>query len=282
MFKHIGVGLDGSTYSSTAEGVAVELAGRLEGTAHGIHIIDASFIEGAFITDISGAMGFEPFLNLQTQMRDTLEEFARTIQSRFEERCREVGVPGCTHVKRSGVVHGMLEATKLVDLLVVGQRGANAKFHEDLLGPNTEALLRRSPVPLLVVPEQFSGLPCRPAVAYDGSVKAARALHFAAELAGQLGLPLNVITVDDNEEHARRLLAEAAEYLAPHDVHPELVHLAGTKVEEVLLSKLGGEGFDLLCLGAHGHRRIIEMVTGSTTDYLARRSPVPVLCATQP
>jgi nucleotide-binding universal stress UspA family protein len=281
MYKHIGVGLDGSPYAATAETLAIELAKRMKATVHGVHVIDASFIEGAFITDISGAMGFEPFLNLQAQMRETLQDFARVIQGRFTDRCEEEGVPAFFHVKRMGVVHGILEATKLVDLLVIGQRGVNAKFHEDLLGPTTEVLLRRSPVPLLVVPEQAE-LPRRPAAAYDGSVKAARALHYAAEACRQLSLPLTVVTVDDRDDRARGRLDEAAGYLAPHGVEATFRHERGEAVEQVLLSLLGGEGYDLVFLGAHGHHRIVELVMGSTTEYLTRRSPVPVFCVTQP
>lgn len=281
MFKHIGVGLDGSPYAAAAETVAIELAKRMKGTVHGVHVIDASFIEGAFITDISGAMGFEPFLNLQAQMRETLEDFARVIQSRFADRCAAEGVESHFYVKRMGVVHGILEAAKLVDLLVVGQRGVNAKFHEDLLGPTTEVLLRRSPTPVLVVPEDAE-LARRPAVAYDGSVKAARALHYAADACRQLSLPLTVVTVDDRDDRAQARLAEAAGYLAPHGIEPELRHERGEAVEQVLLSLLGHDGYDLLFLGAHGHHRIVELVMGSTTEYLTRRSPVPIFCVTQP
>jgi nucleotide-binding universal stress UspA family protein len=32
-----------------------------------------------------------------------------------------------------------------------------------------------------------------------------------------------------------------------------------------------------LFIGAYGHRRIIEMVLGSTTEYVLRNAPCPVL-----
>lgn len=280
MYKHIGVGLDGSAYGATAEQLALELAGHLGAAVHGIHVVDASFIEGAFITDISGAMGFEPFLNLQAQMRDTLDDLADVIRARFSERCEAAGIECRFHLKHASAVHGLLEAAKLVDLLVVGQRGVNAQFHEDLLGPTTEVLLRRSPVPLLVVPER-SKLPVQPLAAYDGSVKACRALHWAAELCRQMSLPLTVVTVDERDDRAQQRLQEAVSYLSTYDITPATRHERGEAVEEILLQLLGDGGYDLLFLGAHGHRRIVELVTGSTTEFLARRSPVPVLCATQ-
>ncbi len=281
MFRHIAVGLDGSAHAATATELAIGLARRLGGIVHGVHVIDATFLEGAFITDISGAMGFEPFLNLQSQVRTSLEELAATVKARFEERCRGAGVEHTFQVAHAAVVRGFLDAAKLADLLVVGQHGANARAHEDLLGPTAGALLRRSPVPVLLVPEQAE-LPRRPLAAWDGSPKALRALHHAAELCRGLGTPLDVVTVDEDESRAASRLDEARAYLAPFGVEAVFRRERGEAVEQVLLLQLGAGSADLLCLGAHGHNRIVELVLGSSTDFLARRSPVPVLCATRP
>lgn len=281
MFRHIAVGLDGSAHAATATELAVGLAGRLGAVVHGVHVIDATFLEGAFITDISGAMGFEPFLNLQSQVRTGLDELAATVKSRFEERCQGSGVEHTFQVAHAGVVRGFLDAARIADLLVVGQRGVNARYHEDLLGPTAGALLRRSPVPVLLVPENAS-LPQRPLVAWDGSPKAISALHHAAELCRGLGVTLEVVTVDDDERRAADRLAEASAYLAPFGVEAAFRREGGEAIEQVLLLQLGPTAADLLCLGAHGHSRIVELVLGSSTDFLARRSPVPVLCATRP
>ncbi len=280
MIKHIAVALDGSAHASAAEQLAIALARVVHGMVHGIHVIDATFLEGAFITDISGAMGFEPFLNLQSQMRVTLDEVGEVIRRDFTDHCAAAPVECRFHLERAGVAHGILAASKLADLLVVGQRGVNARFHEDLLGATTETLLRRSQVPVLIVPKE-AAIPSRPLAAYDGSPKAVRALQQAAEFARGLGLPLTVVTVDPVEEHARARLAEAATYLEPYDARVEYRPESGEAVEERLLAMLGEGRHDIVFLGAHGHGRIVELVLGSTSQYLARRSSVPVWCVTR-
>ncbi len=280
MVKHIAVGLDGSANAAAAERLAIDLAQRLHGVVHGVHVIDATFLEGAFITDISGAMGFEPFLNLQAQMRATLDDVAEMIRADFGARCEAASVESQFHLERAGVAHGILAAAKLADLLVLGQRGVNARFHEDLLGSTAETLLRRSSLPVLVVP-QGAEMPRRPLAAYDGSPKAVRALQHAAELARALGLALAVVTVDQQEERARARLDEAARYLAPYDVQVAYEFRRGEEVEQELLAMLGPGAFDLVFLGAHGHSRIVELALGSTSQYVARRAAVPVWCVTR-
>jgi len=280
MVKHIAIGLDGSAHAANAERLALDLAKRLHAVVHGIHVVDATFLEGAFITDISGAMGFEPFLNLQAQMRATLDDVAAVIRSDFGTRCEAAGVEGQSHLERAGVVHGLLAAGKLADLLVVGQRGVNARFHEDLLGSAAEMLLRRSSLPVLIVPQQAES-PLRPLAAYDGSPKAVRALQHAAEISRALSLPLSVVTVEQHEERARARLDEASRYLGPYEVDVSYQLRRGEEVEQELLAMLGPEGFDLVFLGAHGHSRIVELALGSTSQYVARRAPVPVWCATR-
>ena len=280
MYKHIAVGLDGSGHAAAAEAAAIALARRLGATVHGVHVVDTSFLEGAFITDISGAMGFEPFLDLGTQMRATLEELAVAIRKRFEEQCAGAGVQAAFHLERAGVVAGLLAGAKLADLLVVGKRGVNARLHEDLLGPTTELLLRRSPVPVVVVPEN-AGEIRRPMAAYDGSPKAARALNHAAEMCRALSLPLAVVTVNDKPERGQPVLDEARAYLAPHGIECEFRLETGDAVEQVLLKLLGNGGYDAVFLGSHGHSRIVELVLGSTSQFLARKAAVPVICLTR-
>jgi nucleotide-binding universal stress UspA family protein len=46
--------------------------------------------------------------------------------------------------------------------------------------------------------------------------------------------------------------------------------------EQKIIDYLINFNYDLLFIGAYGHRRIIEMVLGSATEYVLRKSPCPV------
>ncbi len=280
MFKHLLVAVDGSTYAESAHSLAIHLAKRLGAVLHGVHVVDATFLEGAFVSDVSGALGFEPFLNMQAQVRTALEELATTLEARFVRHSQEAEIPYQFHLERGSVVHGLLDACRLADLLVVGQRGVNARFHPDLLGSATAAMLRRSPIPVLVVPED-PPTPRTILVAYDGSPKSVGALRHGIALANALGAALVVASVAPRLDQARARLEEAAAYLAPFGLPFELRPATGEAVEEVLLGFAVEGQADALVLGSHGHRRIVELVLGSTSEYLARRAPVPVCCVTR-
>src|SRR3990172_8624537 len=100
MIKSILVALDGSEHSQAASQYAIWLAERLQATAVGLHVVDVVSIEGSgsFLHDISGSLGFEPYLDFSSKMREVLQDRGRTILDGFLEACREQGVRADTHL----------------------------------------------------------------------------------------------------------------------------------------------------------------------------------------
>jgi nucleotide-binding universal stress UspA family protein len=153
----------------------------------------------------------------------------------------------------------------------------NERFSTGLLGGTTESVTRKCPKPVLVSPVEFRPV-TRPLLAYDGSQRAAAAMHEAAELATALGVPLTVLHVGKDDAATHRLLDESRRYLATHRVEAEYVIRPGY-ANEVIVETLAAGQHDLLVIGAYGHSRIIEMVLGSTTEYVLRNAAAPVfLC----
>src|ERR1043165_5829762 len=74
MVKTILVGLDGSEHAQTACRYAVWLGERFGATVIGLHVVDIVSIEGSFFHDISGSLGFEPYFDLSTKMREALND----------------------------------------------------------------------------------------------------------------------------------------------------------------------------------------------------------------
>ncbi len=279
MIKTILVALDGSEHAQAAARYTIWLAERLQATAIGLHVIDVVSIEGSgsFLHDVSGSLGFEPYLDFSSKMREVLHERGRTLLDNFAQGCSERGVRSDTRLATGIVANEICEQARTADLIVVGHRGVNERFTTGLLGGTTESVTRKCAKPVLISPLHFRPI-TRPLLAYDGSQRAAAAMHAAAELSCALQIPLAVLHVGKDDGVAQKMLEEARRYLTSYRIEAEYIVRAG-HANETILDVMAEGAYDLLLIGAYGHSRIIEMVLGSTTEYVLRNSPSPVfLC----
>jgi nucleotide-binding universal stress UspA family protein len=279
MIKSILVALDGSEHSQAAAQYAIWLAERLQATAVGLHVVDVVSIEGSgsFLHDVSGSLGFEPYLDFSSKMREVLQERGRTLLDGFVASCQERGVRADGQLSTGIVANEICEQARTADIVLVGHRGVHERFSTGLLGGTTESVARKCPKPVLAVPMHFRPI-TRPLLAYDGSQRAAAAMHAAAELATALDLPLAVLHVGKDDSQTRRTLEEARRYLTSYRLDAECIQRPGHP-NEMILDVMAEGAYDLLIIGAYGHSRIIEMVLGSTTEYVLRNAGSPVyLC----
>jgi nucleotide-binding universal stress UspA family protein len=275
-FARIAVGLDGSAHAESALSHALRIARASEGLVRGIHVVDRSMLDGVVVADLSGSVGFQPFLNLSGELRDALVSAGGAILAAFESRAREAGVEFEPVLREGNVSQILEEEAQMSDLAAVGSRGANAAHRRDLVGRHVDALARRMPAPLLVAPGEYRDIRA-PLLAWDGSPKSRKALVLAAELAALFELPVRVVTAMDDEVAGHALLAEAEEELRYRRVTVSSALRKGHP-DDVIFSEIGA-GADLVAMGAHGHGRVVELVLGSTTDRVLRAAAAPVLLA---
>lgn len=275
MIKRILVGIDGSDHARTALRYAMWLARRLDAQVTGLHVVDIVSIEGSFFHDISGSLGFEPYLDFTSKMREALNERGEVILREVETTCREAGVR-CETAMQTGIVPGEIcDRAREADLVVIGHLGVNRRFSTGLLGGVAESVTRQCPKPVLVTPLEFAEVRS-PLLAYDGSERASAAMHSAADLCTRLSLPLSVMTVNRDAEAGRATLEEASRYLSSYPSVATRTFVADGHAAERIPEEIRERGHDLLFMGSHGHGRIIEMVLGSTTEYVLRNAPCPV------
>lgn len=274
MIKNILVPLDGSDHSRAALEYALWMAEKFAGTVLGQHVIDMVSIEGTFFHDISGSLGFEPYLDFSTKMREVLEERGKTILDEFSRRATERGIRHETYLDMGIIPNEICERAQTADLVVLGRRGINEEFSTGLLGGTAESVTRRSPRPVFVSTKTFKQIE-RPLLAYDGSQRASSAMESAAEFCSELHMPLTVLHVPKDEKIGAQVLQRARSYLASYAVETRYETARGYP-EQKIVDYLTNFNYDLLFIGAYGHRRIIEMVLGSATEYVLRKSPCPV------
>lgn len=274
MIKNILIPLDGSEHSRAALEYGIWLTEKFSGTLLGQHVIDTISIEGTLFHDISGSLGFEPYLDFSTKMREILEERGKTILEDFSERCRQKGIRYEAFLDMGIIPNEICERSQVADLVVIGHRGVNEEFSTGLLGTTAESITRKCPRPVFVSTKKFKPIE-RPLLAYDGSQRASAAMESAAEFCTVLHLPLSVLTIAKEEKPGESVIQRAKSYLSSYAIETRY-DLDRGHPEQKIIERLNMLDHDLLFIGAYGHRRIIEMVIGSTTEYVLRNSPCAV------
>ncbi|MBM4259351.1 MAG: universal stress protein [Deltaproteobacteria bacterium] len=275
MIKHILLALDGSDHARTALQYGLWLAERFQAELSGLHVIDIVSVEGPFFQDISGALGFEPYLDVTGKVRQALHERGQQLIDEFTITCRERRIPCESQLVTGVIANEICDHARTSDLVVIGHRGANERFSTGLLGGTAESVTRKSPRPVFITPKQFQPI-TNPLLAYDGSPRASTAMHLAAEFCVALQLPLTVLSVAPREKTGDgKLLEEARHYLNSYGISLTLLHAIGHANQQII-ETIKERSHNLLFIGAYGHSRIIEMVLGSTTEYVLRNAPCPV------
>ena len=277
MVKNILIPTDGSDYGKTAIAYGISIARKLDAQLMGLHVVDVRLMQGPVFTDISGSIGLPPYQELLPVIESGLEAKAEAILTEFREQCEAAGIHPETK-KVVGVIDETIveEGRRCCDWVLLAQRGEH--FHIDsgaILGSTAQAVVRHSGKPVLVTPEHFREIKTM-ALAYDGSAPADNALKLAAELSQRAGWPLSIVIITDDEALGAKLSQKTRNFLVPLAVESAVIIRKGKEDKELLRIIREGSA-DLLVMGAYGHNRLRELLLGSTTSSVIRKSTIPVL-----
>ncbi len=275
MIKSILIPTDGSINSKISLDYGIYLASLFDAEITGLNVIDIRALEGPFLSDISGSLGFSPFQNYLPKFQQTLEERGDVILEDFKSYCSEKGLT--PKIKRlTGIIPNIIaEEAKRVDLVIIAQRGEHEKWSTGLLGSTTESVVRKSPRPVLVTPNNFRTFE-NVLIAYDGSIEANRALKTACEIFTTIKSRLKVVFVTEDEERSGELKSEVEEFIGPYHIDIGIEWLQGEPAKKIL-EYAENNKTDLIVMGAFGHSRIHDLILGGTTAYIIRKSTIPIL-----
>jgi nucleotide-binding universal stress UspA family protein len=174
------------------------------------------------------------------------------------------------------------------DLLVIGssERGLLRRL---FLGNHTVQSLNGAPCAVAIAPSGYAATPHPLAtigVGWDGSPESEQAVAAARELAARFGATVKALAVvslqhipydepipDNWPEVAKELMDDQRRRLRGlDDVEADVSY--GEPGEELWRF---GEELDLLIVGSRGYGPISRLIHGSTSNYLARRAPCPLV-----
>jgi nucleotide-binding universal stress UspA family protein len=267
--QNVLVGVGGSERSFTALLYAVSLARAGRGTLEAVIIEEQRF---------SNSMSVATALTLQ-QLIDVSESLARQWAGDVARRVRRVaserGMPVKVTRIQGRVTDGILNAAQRASVVVLGKRGHQAETG-NLLGPNTELIVRGTHKPVLLTPDHHVK-PKRILLAYAGKVLGPLLLATGVAMAGLFKAPLEILTVADQPARLGRLQEQARLELS--NINPNAgsisFHSDSGDPATAIARQTGIE--TLLVMGAYGHSRLYRMTLGSVTEQVIRQAKGPVL-----
>ncbi len=281
MIKKILIPTDGSANSLIALEYGIYIARKLGAALIGLYVLDVNLIQGPMLTDISGSVGIPPNDGFFDALEKSLNEKADCILKDFQERCQKAGINAEVKKTIGKISSIIIEEARSADLILMAKKGEHFHLKEGgLLGSVAETVVRGSGKPVLVTPETFLEIESM-GLAYDGSDSAIKALQLSLKLSEQAAWPLTVVIITSDSKKAAALATQVEEANQKDPDEPPIsdcaiINLSGKESDEII--KFIREGaVELMVMGAYGHNRLRELLIGSTTSQVIRKSPIPVL-----
>ncbi len=273
--------IDGSPYTPAVCDAAAWAALRLDTPLTFLHLLDKPQYPPK--SDLSGSIGFgaqetllEELAALDEKRGKLAQERGRQVLAAARERARSAGVTSPEGLKRhGGLVETLMEMEDGIRLLVLGKRGEASAVASDHLGSRLERVIRAMRRPILVTTAEFQP-PQRVMLAFDGSATTRKGIDMVAASPLFQGLPCHLVMAGADTAEARAQLAEARQTLEAAGFQAPTTILPG-EAEKVLSKYQQENDIDLIIMGAYGHSRIRQLLIGSTTTAMLRKSNVSML-----
>jgi len=278
MIKSIFLAVDGSIFTDTVVDYGIDLAKKLNAYLRVYSIIDIRIYEWVLNTGGEGYMPVIPSNVFHDESYKFHSERAEVLIDSLRKRLKKSGIKFEADKLEGDPVEVICDISRKVDLVIMGARGDYARWGDRLLGATLESVSHQNHSPLLIAGQlykDFKSIIC----AYDRSESSNTGLKLSANLAEQLNLPLEIVTIHDDELERNEILEEARVYLEPYNLESQFRHEAGDPAKTLIQVTKDVPDPALLVMGSFGHSRIREAILGSTTVQVMRKANKPILLA---
>lgn len=243
-----------------------------------LHVLDRREFPTAESAPLSGTLGLgareallQELAELDAKRAKVAREQGRLMLAAALARAQSDGAFEPSTLQRHDDFVPSLQALQSDTRLLVLGKGS----HGDALGVHIEPTLRALHRPILLTDTSLTN-PQRFLLAFDGSATSRKALQMVADSPLLKGAACSLLMVGPSTFDTRKELEAAQQQLTTAGFSVEAELLAG-EADEVILERLAKDESDLLVMGAYGHSRIRQLLIGSTTSSLVRRSRCPLL-----
>ncbi|MRR33056.1 universal stress protein, partial [bacterium] len=186
------------------------------------------------------------------------------------QRCQQAGVEARLAVETGRVSWVIRERSFWVDLVIIPLNFPPSSKPLKRLSSGIRNLIRRLPVPLLIVPQNAPTGIKSVLLAYGGGRLADEALYMAAYLCIRFTIDLYVISSGQNERETALHQERARTYLEGLGIRI-VTYLEGQgDPGSTILNAAQACGCDMIVMGGYESHFFKEMIKGSTVDQVLR------------
>jgi nucleotide-binding universal stress UspA family protein len=247
LFPRILVPISGEDVSWMAVDMAILVAQRENSELRGVHVLSAE------------------------DKKDSAK--VTHIREEFERMLAKAGIRGRLVLEQGNISRRVEARSHWSDLVVLHLKHPPSDQPMQRLLSGLRAFLMRSPRPALVV-GQASQMK-HALLAYDGSRKANEALYLAAYLASYWGTKITVLTSVEKSLKESLNLQKAKGYLVSQKVEADYIQRRGPAGRSVV-GEAVESGCDFVLMGGYGQAPFMELMFGSTLDYVLREFRGPI------
>lgn len=269
--SNILVATDGSEFSESATGLAIEVA-----KSFGAKLTVMTMVMLDSDLEIVGAHA----------MRATQEKEAQAKVDKVAALARAAGVNCATLIRRGEEPYEEIVDTAEeieADLIVMGRRGQRG-LARMMVGDATAKVVGYAHCPVLIAPRGAKMWQAHILLATDGSAHSEAAAASALNIAERCKLPLTVVsaTLSSHNEarkaEARSAVDKVAGLAAQRGVSGDALVVEG-RPDDVVVNTAIAKAADLIVVGSHGRTGLAKILLGSISERIIGAANCPVLVA---
>jgi len=271
--KRILVPVDFSKEAEAAARVAANIAKKTNSEIFLVHMLElpVSTIDPAEMNTISSEPQIIYFMKLAHKKFETFKKLS------FFKGLRVIETVQFQHAF-SGIID---ESTKNnIDLIVMGSQGASG-LQEMFIGSNTEKVVRKSKVPVLVIKKNVKNFDIKNILfASDFNKESKSTFHRVVDFANLFDAKINLLYVNTihNFNTSDNIEKRIAKFMDDFDFDNYKTNIYNDiSVEKGILSFGRKINADLIALNTHGRSGLSQLFNGSIGQELANHALRPVI-----
>lgn len=270
--KTILVPTDFSKYANDALEYAVELANVMLAKVRVVHIIEQQGADNFdTFADGYGGSGMEGVFMIK--LIEKAKKDLAAIKSKYD-------VEADLAMSSSATKEIMEYAGRInADLIIMGSKGTNS-VNEELIGSNTEKVVRTAKCPIITIKEKSNSRPKNIVFASDFKNVDTRVIENIKEIQKMFNSKLHLLRVSTphNFETTNVILDKMNETAKKFELSNYETHIYNDFYEEDGISNFAAHhAMDLVCLATSGRTGLAHFFTGSIAEDVVNHAYTPVM-----